>query len=322
MDSIGILTSGGDAPGMNAAIRAIVRSSVRNKIRVYGFKNGFDGLIESNYKCLTNRSVGNIIQKGGSILFTSRSKKFLKKNFRKKAYLQTIKLGVKNLIIIGGDGTIKGGIIFSKEFKDINVIALPATIDRDVPSDLNTIGFDTAMNTAMEAIDKIRDTATTSNIIHIIEVMGRECGSLAISSGLSGGAEAVIVPEKKTNIKILVDKIYHQLSEGKKGCILIIAEGALKNGARTLIHEMKVYRKLDIRVTTLGHVQRGGNPTAYDRILGSELGYHAVKCLMSRKKNIIISKTANLIEEIKFSSLKPNKKSIDKNFINLINYLS
>ncbi len=322
MKKIGILTSGGDAPGMNAAIRSIVRTSVRNNIKVYGFKNGFDGLIESDFEELTIRSVGNIMQRGGSILFTSRSKKFLKKGGRNRAFNEIVKLGINDLIIIGGEGTINGGIIFSKEYKDINIIAIPATIDRDIPSNLITIGFDTAINTALAAIDKIRDTATTSNTIHIVEVMGRNCGSLAISSGLACGAEAVIVPEEEIDIIKLVKKIDAQLKDGKKGCILIVAEGALKKGALTLIKKINYIKKLDIRITALGHVQRGGNPTAYDRILGSQLGHHAVQSLICGKKNVLISKYSRKVEEIELSFLKNKKNEIDRDFLKLINYLS
>ena len=229
MKKIGILTSGGDAPGMNAAIRAIVRSSLNKRFNVIGFKNGYDGLIDNKFVSFDRRSVGNIIQHGGSILFTSRSLRFLESKYRLSAAKNLDKLDIDSLVVIGGEGSAKGAKELAKASK-IKIVCIPATIDKDMPLVGKTIGFDTAINTALNAIDKIRDTATTSNVTHIIEVMGRNCGWLAILAGIGAGAEAALIPESKTDVDILSKRVINQLKSGKKGCILIVAEGSDLNG--------------------------------------------------------------------------------------------
>ena len=270
MRKIGVLTSGGDAPGMNAAIRAIVRTSLNNDIKIIGFRNGYEGLIDNDYVVFDRRLVGNIIQRGGSILHTSRSSRFLHKKYRLIAEDNLRSLGIDGLVIIGGEGSTKGAIALSKISKT-KCVVVPATIDKDMPLVGSTIGFDTAINTALTAIDKIRDTATTANVTHIVEVMGRNCGWLGILAGIGAGAEVTIIPEIKINIPKLSQKIKDQLNKGKKGCIIILAEGGFSKGGTSLANALKEEGNLDLRITTLGHMQRGGNPSAVDRVLALSL---------------------------------------------------
>ena len=320
MKKIGILTSGGDAPGMNAAIRAIVRSSLNKKFNVIGFKNGYDGLIDNKFVNFDRRSVGNIIQHGGSILYTSRSLRFLEEKYRLIAAKNLDKIDIDSLVVIGGEGSARGAKELAKDTK-IKVVCIPATIDKDMPLVGKTIGFDTAINTALNAIDKIRDTATTSNVTHIVEVMGRNCGWLAILAGIGAGAEAALIPESKTDVDILSKRVINQLKSGKKGCILIVAEGSHLNG-NVLAEKLKEKRILDIRITSLGHIQRGGNPSAADRVLASELGYAAVKSVINNTNNVILAKPLDKIKEIPLNKLKTTPNKIDKSLYNLINILA
>ena len=320
MKKIGILTSGGDAPGMNAAIRAIVRSSLNKKFNVIGFKNGYDGLIDNKFVSFDRRSVGNIIQHGGSILYTSRSLRFLENKYRLSAAKNLDKLDLDSLVVIGGEGSAKGAKELAKASK-IKIVCIPATIDKDMPLVGKTIGFDTAINTALNAIDKIRDTATTSNVTHIIEVMGRNCGWLAILAGIGAGAEAALIPESKTDVDILSKRVINQLKSGKKGCILIVAEGSRLTG-NVLAEKLKEKSILDIRITSLGHIQRGGNPSAADRVLASELGYAAVNSVINNENNVILAKPLDKIEEIPLQKLKNTPNKIDKSLYNLINILA
>jgi 6-phosphofructokinase 1 len=320
MKKIGIITSGGDAPGMNAAIRAIVRSSLNKRFNVIGFKNGYDGLIDNKFVSFDRRSVGNIIQHGGSILYTSRSLRFLENKYRLCAAKNLDKLDIDSLVVIGGEGSAKGAKELAKASK-IKIVCIPATIDKDMPLVGKTIGFDTAINTALNAIDKIRDTATTSNVTHIIEVMGRNCGWLAILAGIGAGAEAALIPESKTDVDILSKRVINQLKSGKKGCILIVAEGSRLTG-NVLAEKLKEKSILDIRITSLGHIQRGGNPSAADRVLASELGYAAVNSVINNENNVILAKPLDKIEEIPLHKLKNTPNKIDKSLYNLINILA
>ena len=302
MRKIAVLTSGGDAPGMNAAIRAIVRIALNRNISIIGFKNGYEGIIDNDYVAFDKRSVGNIIQKGGSILHTSRSSRFMKKKFRQVANDNLRLLGIDGLIVIGGEGSTKGAIELSKISKT-RCVVVPATIDKDMPLVGPTIGFDTAINTALSAIDKIRDTATTANVTHIVEVMGRKCGWLGILAGIGAGAEVTIIPEVKINISKLSEKIKNQLNKGKKGCIIILAEGGFSKGGASLASALKEKGILDLRITTLGHMQRGGNPSAVDRVLATELGVHAVLSLIDGFSNVIIAKPLDSLEKIEFDKV-------------------
>ena len=317
MRKIAVLTSGGDAPGMNAAIRAIVRTSLNKNMSIIGFKNGYEGIIDNDYIAFDKRLVGNIIQKGGSILHTSRSLRFLKKKYRQVAEDNLRVLGIDGLIVIGGEGSTKGAIELSKISKT-RCIVVPATIDKDMPLVGPTIGFDTAINTALSAIDKIRDTATTANVTHIVEVMGRNCGWLGIHAGIGAGAEISIIPEVKVNISKLSQKIKHQLSKGKKGCIIILAEGGFSKGGASLASALKEKGSLDLRITTLGHMQRGGNPSAVDRVLATELGVRAVLSLKDGFSNIIIAKPLDSLEKIEFDQFLNSEVKVDMYLHDLI----
>ncbi len=317
MRKIGVLTSGGDAPGMNAAIRAIVRTSLNNNIKIIGFKNGYEGLIDNDYMVFDRRLVGNIIQRGGSILHTSRSSRFLNEEYRLIAEDNLRSLGLDGLVVIGGEGSTKGAIALSKISKT-KCVVVPATIDKDMPLVGSTIGFDTAINTALAAIDKIRDTATTANVTHIVEVMGRNCGWLGILAGIGAGAEVTIIPEIKINISKLSQKIKDQLNKGKKGCIIILAEGGFSKGGTSLANALKEEGNLDLRITTLGHMQRGGNPSAVDRVLATELGVHAVLALKDGFSNVIIAKPLHSLEKIEFDQILNKEVKVDMYLHNLI----
>ena len=317
MRKIAVLTSGGDAPGMNAAIRAIVRTSLNKDISIIGFKNGYEGIIDNEHVAFDKRSVGNIIQRGGSILHTSRSSRFLKKKYRQVAEDNLRALGIDGLIVIGGEGSTKGAIELSKISKT-RCVVVPATIDRDMPLVGSTIGFDTAINTALSAIDKIRDTATTANVTHIVEVMGRDCGWLGIHAGIGAGAEVTIIPEVKIDITKLSKNIKNQLYRGKKGCIIILAEGGFPDGGQALADLLKEHDILDLRITTLGHIQRGGNPSSVDRILATELGVDAVISLMNGASNVVIAKPINTIKRIDFEEIIKTDVKVDMYLHDLI----
>ena len=317
MRKIAVLTSGGDAPGMNAAIRAIVRTSLNKDISIIGFKNGYEGIIDNEHVAFDKRSVGNIIQRGGSILHTSRSSRFLKKKYRQVAEDNLRALEIDGLIVIGGEGSTKGAIELSKISKT-RCVVVPATIDRDMPLVGSTIGFDTAINTALSAIDKIRDTATTANVTHIVEVMGRDCGWLGIHAGIGAGAEVTIIPEVKIDITKLSKNIKNQLYRGKKGCIIILAEGGFPDGGQALADLLKEHDILDLRVTTLGHIQRGGNPSSVDRILATELGVDAVISLMNGASNVVIAKPINTIKRIDFEEIIKTDVKVDMYLHDLI----
>lgn len=317
MRKIGVLTSGGDAPGMNAAIRAIVRTSLNNNIKIIGFRNGYEGLIDNDYMVFDRRLVGNIIQRGGSILHTSRSSRFLNEEYRLIAEDNLRSLGLDGLVVMGGEGSTKGAIALSKISKT-KCVLVPATIDKDMPLVGSTIGFDTAINTALAAIDKIRDTATTANVTHIVEVMGRNCGWLGILAGIGAGAEVTIIPEIKINIPKLSQKIKDQLNKGKKGCIIILAEGGFSKGGTSLSNALKEEGNLDLRITTLGHMQRGGNPSAVDRVLATELGVHAVLALKDGFSNVIIAKPLHSLEKIEFDQILNKEVKVDMYLHDLI----
>ena len=318
MKNIAVLTSGGDAPGMNACLRAIVRSAQNNKLDVFGVLNGYEGLIDNQMLKLTPREVGNIIQKGGSILKTSRSKRFLLEDYRALAIKNLIKKNISYLLVIGGEGSLKGANCISKESK-LNVLGLPATIDRDLPLVGPTVGFDTAINTALQAIDRIRDTASTSNTVHIVEVMGRHCGWISLYAGIGGGAEAVILQEFSTDIQKLTKQIKEQKNSGKTGCILIVSEGAYNaTGGEGLIKKLNNSSNFDLRITKLGHIQRGGNPSAVDRVLASRLGACAVEKLLLGYNNCVVAQPQDKIELIPFDDLTTRNLSDMKDYYDLI----
>ncbi|SFB43896.1 6-phosphofructokinase [Algoriphagus aquimarinus] len=282
MKKIAVFTSGGDSPGMNACVRAVVRTAIFKGLEVYGIYRGYEGMIDGEIKRLQSHSVSNIVQRGGTVLKSARSMEFKTPEGRKKAYDNLIAHGIEGLVAIGGDGTFTGAKLFFEEY-GIPTIGCPGTIDNDLYGTDYTIGFDTAVNTALEAIDKIRDTAAAHDRIFFIEVMGRDAGFIAVESGIGGGAEFVMVPETKTNLDDVV-KSLKNLRKTKSSSIIVVAEGDEAGNAQTVMEKVKA--KLndptkDFKVTTLGHIQRGGNPTARDRVLASRCGMSAVEGLLA-----------------------------------------
>ncbi|MEP1088734.1 6-phosphofructokinase [Algoriphagus sp.] len=282
MKKIAVFTSGGDSPGMNACVRAVVRTAIFRGLEVYGIYHGYEGMIDGNIKRLQSHSVSNIVQRGGTILKSARSMEFKTTEGRKKAYENLKEHGIEGLVAIGGDGTFTGAKVFFEEY-GIPTVGCPGTIDNDLYGTDYTIGFDTAVNTALEAIDKIRDTAAAHDRIFFIEVMGRDAGFIAVESGIGGGAEFVMVPETQTDLDVVV-KSLKNLRKSKSSSIIVVAEGDDAGNAQTIMEKVKT--KLndptkDFKVTTLGHIQRGGNPTARDRVLASRCGMAAVEGLLA-----------------------------------------
>jgi len=286
---IGVLTSGGDAPGMNAAIRSVVRTCAYHKIECVGVYRGYEGLMEGDFKEMNARSVKDIINKGGTILKSARSKEFRTKEGRKLAYTHLKNKGIDALVLIGGDGTFTGGMIFNEEF-NFPVIGIPGTIDNDIYGTSSTLGFDTALNTVVEAVDKIRDTASSHNRLFFIEVMGRDAGHIALNVGVGSGAEEILIPEEDLGLDRLVESLRRSRKSGKTSSIVIVAEGD-KIGKS--VFELKDYvdehmENYDVRVSVLGHMQRGGAPSCFDRVLASRMGVKAVESLMAGKTNYMV----------------------------------
>ncbi len=281
MEKIALLTSGGDAPGMNCAIRSIVRYATPKGIKIIGALSGYQGLVESDFIELSGRSVSNIISRGGTILKTARSQDFFTKEGRKKVYDNLTKEKIDSFIVIGGDGSYRGAIQFHEEF-NFPVVGIPGTIDNDINGTQMTLGFDTALNTAMDAIDKIKDTATSMDRIFLIEVMGRNSGAIAAHSALSGGAEDIIIPNGDNEIGSIIEKIDIGRSKGKKSWIIIVAEGA---GEAKSYAELLGSSVANVRITVIGHIQRGGSPSAFDRFLGALMGKAAVDALLEGKNS-------------------------------------
>lgn len=312
---IGLLTSGGDAPGMNAAVRAVVRTAIFYKKDCYGIMRGYQGMIEGEMKKLELTDVSNIIHRGGTILKTARSKDFITAEGRKKAYEQLKKNEIDALVLIGGDGTFRGASIFSDEY-NIPVVGLPGTIDNDINGTDFTIGFDTALQTAVEAIDKIRDTAEAHDRVFLVEVMGRDAGYIALHSGLACGAEQIFVPEVKENVEDILNHIKNENKRKKCNSIIVIAEGDEHGGAIQIQERIKTQLpNIDSRVAILGHIQRGGSPTANDRNLASLLGYHAVLSLLQGKNKVMLGKVNH---EIAYTAFAECSRSSRKHFAELI----
>jgi 6-phosphofructokinase 1 len=276
---IGVLSSGGDSPGMNACIRAVVRTGLFHGLEVYGIMHGYQGMHDGDIKQMDSKSVANIIQRGGTILKTSRCKEFFEYEGRKRSFENLQKFGINGLVIIGGDGSFRGAQLFSNEF-DIPCMGLPGTIDKDIAGSDFTIGFDTAVNTAVEAIDKIRDTADAHDRLFIIEVMGRDSGYIALHSGIATGAEHILIPERKTDIENIVEQLQEKERRRKLVNLIVVAEGDEFGGADEVAKVIKEkLPTLEVRVCILGHIQRGGNPTCLDRLIASRMGYAAVEAL-------------------------------------------
>jgi len=309
---IAVLTSGGDAPGMNACIRSVIRACAHYDLEVFGIHRGYQGLIENEIHPMTTSSVANIIQMGGTILKTARSMDFMTPEGRKKAHQNLVNLGIEGIVCIGGNGTYTGAMIFEKEF-GIPSMGCPGTIDNDLWGTDSTIGYDTAINTAMEAIDKIRDTADAHNRIFFVEVMGRHSGHIALLSGIAGGAEGIFIPERGNEFDDIV-QLYESKARKKEFSIFVVAEGDEEGRAYEISKRFQaIYPETDCRVTVLGHVQRGGRPTANDRILASRLGAHAVKALIDGRKNEAVGVVNNDIKFTSFQEAIEHKKDIQDN---------
>jgi 6-phosphofructokinase 1 len=283
---IGVFTSGGDAPGMNAAIRAVVRGGVAHGLEVVGIRRGYAGMIEGDFEIMGPRSVANIIQRGGTILLTARSKPFMTPEGRAKAAGHLRAAGVDGLVCIGGDGSFHGAALLESEH-DMPVVGLPGTIDNDLYGTDYTIGYDTAVNTALAAIDRIRDTAASHERLFFVEVMGRHAGFIALDVAIAGGAEEAILPEDPRAVEDVIETVNNSAAKGKASSIIIVAEG-VEGGAIKVMERVKAATGLDARVSILGHVQRGGSPTAFDRILASRLGYAAVEALHAGTRNVMV----------------------------------
>lgn len=322
ISKIGVFTSGGDAPGMNAAIRAVVRASIYYKKEVYGIMQGYEGMISGDIVKLGARSVGNIIQRGGTILKTARSQEFRTKEGRQKAFANLQKNGIDSLVAIGGDGTFTGLHKFYEEFK-VPSICIPGTIDNDLAGTDYTIGFDTATNTAVEAIDKIRDTAISHNRLFFIEVMGRNSGYIAINCGIAGGAVATIIPEESLSM----DELFGKLDEGgktnKKSSLIVVAEGSKIGGAIELAKKFSERNNyFDIKVTILGHLQRGGTPTYFDRVLASKMGVAAVEGLLAGRNDVMVGIKNGTMVYNSFDMIMTNQHEIDSESLRIAKILS
>ncbi len=319
--TIGILTSGGDAPGMNAAIRAVTRSGICNGLSVKGIYRGYDGLIKDEVKSFTTEDVSGIITRGGTILKTARSKEFMTPEGMQKAYETCIKEEIDALVVIGGNGSLTGARNFAMEY-DFPIVGLPGTIDNDLYGTDSTIGYDTTMNTIMECVDRIRDTANSHERIFFIEVMGRDAGFLAQNSAIACGAEAAIIPEESTDVDQLARFMERGIRKSKKSCIVIVSEspkcGALYYADRV----KKEFPEFDVRVSILGHLQRGGSPSAHDRILASRTGVGAIKALMQGQRNVMIGVRNNEVVFVPFSEAIRSDKPLNKGLIKVLDELS
>ena len=287
---IGVLTSGGDSPGMNAAIRAVVRTCAFHNVECIGIYRGYQGMIEGDFKELGARSVNNIVNKGGTILKSARSKEFMTKEGRQKAHQNLINAGVEALVVIGGDGSFTGAEVFNEEY-NFPVMGIPGTIDNDIFGTSYTLGYDTALNTVVECIDKIRDTASSHNRLFFVEVMGRDAGHIALNAGIGAGAEEILIPEEDLGLDRLIESLERSKKNGKTSSIVVVSEGDKTTGKN--VFELKEYveanlPEYDVRVSVLGHMQRGGSPSCFDRVLASRMGVKAVESLLEGKSNYMV----------------------------------
>ncbi len=318
---IGVLTSGGDSPGMNAAIRAVVRTGIYYGLEVFGIYRGYTGMIENDIVPMPSRSVANIIQRGGTILKTARSKEFFTPEGRKIAYDNLKKYGIDGLVIIGGDGSFRGAQTFSNEY-DIPCIGIPGTIDKDIAGTDFTIGFDTAVNTAIEAIDKIRDTAEAHDRLFIVEVMGRDAGYIALHSGIATGAENILLPESKTDVEELISSLTDNEKRKKLVNLVVVAEGDKLGGNQLAALLQERIPGLDTRVCVLGHIQRGGSPTCLDRLIASRMGFHAVDSLMKGRFNVMVGIMNNKVNYLPLNNAVKEKQVFTSDWMKIVKILS
>lgn len=318
---LGVLTSGGDAPGMNAAIRAVTRAAIYNGLDVFGIRRGYEGMIDGDIYQMSSQDVSGIIQKGGTILKTARSARFRTPEGRKQAYDELQKHNIDCLVVIGGDGSFTGASILSQEF-DIPVVGIPGTIDNDLFGTDYTIGYDTALNTVIEAVDKIRDTASSHNRIFFIEVMGREAGFVALEGGIATGAEIIMIPEVKNQLNDLREFLSKR-AKTNKSSIIIVAEGDDEGNAFEIAEKVQPeFPQFDIRVTTLGHIQRGGSPSCYDRVSASRMGVAAVEALLDDQKSIMIGLSHGQIVHVPLSKTVKMHKGVPKSYLDVAHILS
>jgi len=321
MKKIAVFTSGGDSPGMNACLRAVVRTAIFHKIDVVGILHGYDGMIKDEFIEMNSRSVANIIHRGGTVLKTARSKEFMTLEGQKKAKANLLKHGIDGVVAIGGDGTFKGALEFSK-MCNIPFVGCPGTIDNDLVGTDFTIGYDTAINTVVEAVDKIRDTAESHDRLFFVEVMGRDAGLIALRAGIGVGAESILMPETKTNIEDLIKRLEGG-RKSKSSKIIIVAEGDEAGGAFVIAEKVK--KRLpdyDTRITVLGHIQRGGNPTAMDRVNSSRMGFAAVEALMNGEKNSMIGIVDKNILHTPFQNAVKHIQELNPDLMRMVGILS
>ena len=319
---IGVLSSGGDSPGMNAAIRAVVRTGIHHGLEVFGIMRGYSGMVEDDIIKMESRSVANIIQRGGTILKTARCKEFFEHEGRKKAYENLIKRGIDGLVIIGGDGSFRGAQIFANEF-DIPCVGIPGTIDKDISGTDFTIGFDTAVNTAVEAIDKIRDTAEAHDRLFVIEVMGRDAGYIALHSGIATGAENILIPERKTIMNDILSSLEEKEKRKKLVNLIVVAEGDEFGGATEVAKVIKQKMpNLSVRVCILGHIQRGGSPTCMDRLIASRMGFHGVECLVDGRHNVFVGIVNNKMNYTPLNEAVKKKQRISEEWLKIVKILA
>lgn len=318
---LAVLTSGGDAPGMNAAIRAVVRTAIEEGINVFGIYSGFEGLIQGEVMPLSRRSVSNIIQKGGTFLKTSRSESFRHQTGRKRGAAVLREWDINHLVVIGGDGSFHGAHALYEE-QQINVIGIPGTIDNDIFGTDLTIGYDTAVHTALDSIDKIRDTAASHDRIFLVEVMGRHAGFIALEVGICGGAEEILVPETETTIEDLGEMIKIWSRTGKTSSLMVVAEGHKLGSANEIATKLREKFHVSCHVCVLGHTQRGGSPTATDRLLASRLGYHAVSALQQGKTDVMVGWSNNHVTYTPLPDTWEKKKPLDAELLKIYRILS
>lgn len=319
---IAVLTSGGDAPGMNAAIRAVTRAAMANKVNVLGCNYGFQGMVENDFLKLDSEDIGGIINLGGTILKTARCKAFTTHEGREKAYRNLKQRNIDGVVVIGGDGSFKGAEVFSSEF-DIPVVGIPGTIDNDINGTDYTIGFDTALNTVVQAVDKIKDTARSHGRIFFIESMGREAGLLALASGLACGAEVILIPEALEQEEELDRFIQKGIKNKKSSGIIMVAEGYKAGGALKIVERVKAqHPDIEARVSILGHIQRGGSPTAQDRIAATRMGVAAISSLLAGNKNLMIGLKNHAIVEVPFGMAEKAHRPINREFVDIQNVLT
>lgn len=322
MKRIAVFTSGGDAPGMNACIRAVVRTAIYHGIEVYGIRKGYNGMIKGELIKMESSSVSNTIQKGGTILKSARSQPFMTKEGRQEAFEQLKKFEIDGLVAIGGNGTFTGATIFYEEF-GIPIVGAPGTIDNDLYGTDYTIGYDTAVNTALDAIDKIRDTADSHERVFFVEVMGRDSGYIAMPCAIGGGAEIVMIPETVTSISQVIDTLQNGWNRSKTSFIIVVAEGDEEGNATEIAAQVKaILPQMDARVTILGHVQRGGSPTAADRLLASQIGIATVEGLLNGKKDVMAGIVNSKLVYTSFKDTINKKKIINQRFVRMVEILS